>query len=166
MVGNRHIPYGPASPHWKGGRIINDQGYVLVLCHGHPRGGRDGYVREHILIAEKALGRYLPKSVKVHHWNEMRSDNANTNLVICEDESYHQLIHSRLRIFKGGGDPDVHKICGGCRSLKLRTEFHRNQKLYDGLTQNCKRCNIARSALAKPNKRAGLVNDTKEQLNP
>lgn len=52
--------------------------------HGYERASSTKqYV--HILVAEKALGRTLPKGAEVHHVNEDRADNRNTNLVICEN---------------------------------------------------------------------------------
>ena len=71
---------------------FNDQGYRIV------REDKNWYVRkvrEHIAIAEKALGRLLPPGAVVHHVNGVRSDNRPSNLVICPDNAYHLDLHKR-----------------------------------------------------------------------
>ena len=52
---------GEGHPEWKGGRLIDKDGYVLVYSPGHPhaRRPRKKYVVEHRLVMEKHLGRYL-----------------------------------------------------------------------------------------------------------
>ena len=83
------------SPMRSGGRYINGDGYVLLQAPSHPKSDRDGYVYEHILLAEKALGRYMPPGVEVHHVNFQKGDNGHGNLVICENHAYHFLLHAR-----------------------------------------------------------------------
>lgn len=124
---------------WKGGRLMTATGYWQVWSPGHPR-ARKGYVYEHILIAEKAVGRFLPVTVDIHHFNEVRSDNTNSNLVVCPNHAYHRLLHARKRIVDRGGDPNREKICQGCKDLKPRSEFTRNRSRYDGLETQCQPC--------------------------
>lgn len=69
---------------------INKHGYVDVSING-----RRTY--EHILVAEKALGKRLPSGAVVHHVNEKRADNRPQNLVICPNEDYHRLLHKRMK---------------------------------------------------------------------
>jgi hypothetical protein len=95
---------------WKGGRKTNSKGYCLVLAKNHPRADVDGYVREHILIAEKVLGKFLPLNAVIHHVNETRNSGP---LVICQDDNYHKLLHLRMRAYKACGHVNWRKciIC-------------------------------------------------------
>ena len=108
-----HWAKGTKNSQWVGGRIIDSHGYIKILTVGHPRADATNYVKEHILIAEHALGRPLPPQVEVHHVNEQRADNANGNLVICEDRAYHRLLHKRTRAYRTCGDASASycKIC-------------------------------------------------------
>ncbi len=91
---------GERHPCWKGGVNRHANGYVLLMRKEHPRANRDGYVMEHILVAESAIGFYLPDGVEVHHINGIRDDNGHKNLVVCQDHTYHLLLHQRARAKK------------------------------------------------------------------
>ena len=83
----------------------------MVLRPEHPRADVKGYVREHILIAEKTLEKPLPEGAIVHHSNGNRADNLPENLVICQDEAYHKFLHKRIRAYKA---------CGHAKWLRCR----------------------------------------------
>lgn len=121
--GKRHsrIYVGENTSGWKGGRIVFATGYIGIYLPGHPR-SRGGHVFEHLLVAEKALGRPIPKGVEVHHVDENRSNNTNANLVICNDKVYHKLLHIRKKVFEAGGSPSKDFICRRCKHVKPKTD--------------------------------------------
>jgi hypothetical protein len=86
---------GEKHPRWKGGRNIRPDGYVRIFTPDHPR-AVNGYVMEHILLAEKALGKPLPFKAVVHHHDPEQ-------LVICEDRAYHNFLHKRQRAYEACG---------------------------------------------------------------
>lgn len=112
-----HRQGGEKHPLWKGGRKKSTGGYIEVLSPGHPRANPDGYVLEHILVAEKALGRYLPEGAVVHHVDGNKANNANSNLVICPDNTYHHILHRRMRALKATGNPNARK-CWICKQYE------------------------------------------------
>lgn len=79
------------NPAWKGGRCFDDDGYVLVKVPDHPFATKDGYVREHRLVMEEKLGRYLEPEEIVHHRDGNKSNNDPSNLRVYESNSHHFL---------------------------------------------------------------------------
>lgn len=74
---------------WKGGRYTDKHGYLLVLKPDHPMANNNGYVREHRLVAEEILGRFLSPEEVVHHKNDDPSDNRPENLMVYATNAEH-----------------------------------------------------------------------------
>jgi hypothetical protein len=82
-------------PNWKGGKYYSKySGYVFVLCPEHPFADTRGYIREHRLVVEKYLGRYLDKNEVVHHINGIKNDNELKNLYLFTS-SEHKTFHKK-----------------------------------------------------------------------
>jgi hypothetical protein len=100
------------------------------MVNGYPAKQIDGKLRfDHVRIAERVLGKPLPKNAVIHHANEIKTDNRHENLVICPGRAYHNLLHVRLDALKECGNPNW-KRCGYCKKYddpetmrQFRTRF-------------------------------------------
>lgn len=65
---------------------IDPRGYVLVRFPDHPRADVRGYVYEHLLVAERTLGRSLRDGERVRHLDNQPGNNRPENLAVqCLD---------------------------------------------------------------------------------
>lgn len=127
-------------------RMLHSSGYVLVWSTEHPR-AIAGKVMEHVLIAERALGRLLPAGVVVHHIDHDRANNAPANLVILQSQGEHMELHRKEGVRRAGGNPWTDHWCGGCRQVKASAEFYDRPMPSGAITKSsiCKACQVARA---------------------
>lgn len=83
----KSVRYGEENGNWKGGRIIDDQGYIRLRIAGK-------YVAEHRYVMEKALGRELSPDEVIHHLNGDRTDNRFVNLEVT-NQAAHAAWHNK-----------------------------------------------------------------------
>mgnify|MGYP000272871293 CR=1 FL=1 len=100
-------PAGAGTPHIDGYWAHEIEGRVVLA---------------HVLIAERALGRRLPRGAQVHHVDEDRMNNDPGNLVVCPSASYHQLLHTRQRALAACGHADWLR-CSICHRWSPPTEI-------------------------------------------
>ena len=86
-----------------------------INVHGYIQYSIGGKIRlRHVLTAERALGHILPQGAQVHHVDGNGLNNAPSNLVVCQDQKYHALLHRRMAAIRAGY-PAHHVICRHCR---------------------------------------------------
>lgn len=73
-----------------GNKSHTGHGYITVHV------GRKRKQYEHILVAERSMGRSLRQGEVVHHINCNRTDNRPENLLVCTIQ-YHLQLHKRMR---------------------------------------------------------------------
>ena len=74
-----------------------------------------GVRREHVQVAQKALGKPLPAGAEVHHVDGDTKNNDPRNLVICPSRAYHALLHIRQEALDATGNANSRK-CKFCQT--------------------------------------------------
>lgn len=108
---------GSGNPKWRGGLVEQVGGYLYEHAPDHPGATEDGYVMQHRLVMERALGRYLTTEEQVHHRNHVPGDNRIENLMLMANRREHQVLH-------GYYEPAA---CGTCGKPVMRSRAHRRR---------------------------------------
>jgi len=90
--GLAYEPYSQAgenNPAWKGGVVVDSDGYVLVHMPEHPHCTIHGKVRKHRVVMEELLGRLLLPGEVVHHKDKNKLNNSPDNLVLYRNNGRH-----------------------------------------------------------------------------
>lgn len=109
-----HFKSGEKHPRWNNGIYLKTDGRCMIKVPNHPKAGKRGYVMKSVLVAEKALGKYLPDRVVIHHVDNNHTDDRPNNLVVCQDQSYHKLLHIREKALRESGNPNKRR-CKRCK---------------------------------------------------
>lgn len=121
-----------------GGERFHENGYRLIRRPNHPRADAGGYVREHHLVVEEAIGKPVPEGAVVHHIDGDVTNNEPSNLVLCEDNAYHLLLHRRQARLEATDDPDAIR-CGFCGEFDGEMYVYPNDR--KGYHPECRRGN-------------------------
>ena len=108
------------------------------LALGYKYRTEDGQrIFEHIEVAERTLGKKLPKGAIVHHADENKLNNDPQNLVICPSVAYHRLLHERIKALAACGDPDKRRCCY-CGQWDDLDNMYRNEASFTQFHRPCR----------------------------
>ena len=79
---------GSKNHNYKGGKFKDKEGYVLIKKRNHPFCNAKGYIREHRIVIEQQIGRYLLPQEKCHHLGK-KDDNRPHMLMAFSNQSTH-----------------------------------------------------------------------------
>ena len=129
---------GSKHPNWKGGIKIDKSGYILTKCKDHPYSNSQGYMRQHRLVMEGHIGRYLESYEIVHHINHKVQDNRieNLQITISSDHARH---HRQGRIVVDMSS----RVCSDCGSSKTKFKTNGRPSWYHSISTKelvCYKC--------------------------
>lgn len=78
------------------GHIVTHNGYKMIRMLNHPYKDAKGYVREHVLIMEDYLGRYVLPDEVVHHIDGDKLNNDIENLELCTLAAHTSWHHRKI----------------------------------------------------------------------
>jgi len=101
--------------------------YVEIYRPAHPRARPNGCVWEHVLVAERMLGRPLKNYEVVHHMDENRAHNVPSNLMVFLSQRHHARYHRNKK------NPLVKRMDGAyiCLDTRYRVKPNYIKTWYD-----------------------------------
>lgn len=90
---------GDKNPNWRGGQALHKKGYIYRYAPNHLR-QHNGYVFEHILVAEQKLGRTLRPGEVVHHNDGNKANNHPDNIEVFPSAAHHTRHHWQIGSYK------------------------------------------------------------------
>ena len=91
----------------EGGRVMDSYGYVMIKKNSHPYAQSSGYIKEHRLVMEVELGRYLTADEIVHHINRDKSDNRPENLEVVSMAEHRRIHNIEDKIYESKYDLEL-----------------------------------------------------------
>ena len=121
---------GENNPSWKRGWAFSSDGAIFI----HENGTQ---VLEHRKIAGDVFGKPLPPNTIVHHIDRNPANNEKSNLVICENDAYHKLLHYREAAYYSCGNANWLK-CRFCKEYDDPDNLYVSPKQRKGNHRNCR----------------------------
>lgn len=111
-------------------------GYKQIYLPNHPNASKNGCVYEHVIIAEKKLGRLLKDSEVVHHIDGNKKNNSESNLMVFATNNDHVMFHKSGKAYESDGvwhsiPTQYQKKCAFCGKLfYVRLKQEKNRRKY------------------------------------
>lgn len=124
---------GPDNHNWKGGRVVDPRGYVLIKVGvDHPLADVRGYAYEHRLKAYERGDLALDLGpLHVHHKDDNPSNNADENLEVLTPWEHHVRHRSADKGLRMPGEPNPDIICAcGCGAVFKRYDSSGRPRAY------------------------------------
>jgi aspartate carbamoyltransferase regulatory subunit len=120
-----------------------NNGYVILHIPDHHRAWKNGFVYEHIVVAESKYGMKITRDIAVHHIDGNRANNSPENLEVLS-HSDHAKRHSKVQ-----ETSTINLKCDYC-GITFNRKRH-NRKEVKGYSSNfcSRRCNGLKSTMKK-----------------
>lgn len=113
--------YGEKHYAWKGGRLVDKDGYILVQAKNHPfRRKHTPYILEHRLVMEESLGRMLLPTEVVHHIDGNKQNNSIENLTVFACNADHLAFELKGRVPNWSDEGKQRLHISRCRPRKKK----------------------------------------------